>query len=187
MAGLAGSLIGIVGRQPTIASAQGLIDSGTTGRGCVLNFIGFGFGLTSVELLPADFSAADDTVVRQIAAGATIQTPTYSAIAGVTDAKTLSWVTGGVASPPVNTVTANITGTAQVGQVLTAAGTWTGAPTPSLTYQWYVDGIPAAGGTAVTYTVVVGDIGKTATVEVVGSNPFGTVTVLTAPTAVIIA
>ena len=34
-------------------------------------------------------------------------------------------------------VTPTISGTAKVSKTLTAAGTWTGYPTPTLTYQWY--------------------------------------------------
>jgi hypothetical protein len=187
MSGVAGALIGLVGQQPNIAAARGLIDSTTSGRGCTTNFIGFGFGLTSSEPKPEDFVAADDTVVRQLAAAGTVQTPTYTAIPGVTDAETLSWAVGAAAAAVLNTVAANITGTAQVGQVLTAAGTWTGTPTPTLTYQWNVGGVPVVGATASTYTVVAADVGKTATVTVTGRNPVNTLTVTSAATAVIIA
>jgi hypothetical protein len=35
------------------------------------------------------------------------------------------------------TVKPKVTGTAKVAKTLTAAGTWTGYPTPTLTYKWY--------------------------------------------------
>ena len=35
------------------------------------------------------------------------------------------------------TVRPTVTGTAKVAKTLTAAGTWTGYPTPTFTYQWY--------------------------------------------------
>jgi len=35
------------------------------------------------------------------------------------------------------TVSSTIIGTAKVSKTLTAAGAWTGYPTPTLTYQWY--------------------------------------------------
>ena len=35
------------------------------------------------------------------------------------------------------TVLPKVTGTLRVGKTLTAAGTWTGYPTPTLTYEWY--------------------------------------------------
>jgi hypothetical protein len=39
---------------------------------------------------------------------------------------------------PVNTVAPSITGTPKVGTTVTGArGTWTGVPTPTLSYQWY--------------------------------------------------
>lgn len=92
MAGVAGALIGLAsGAQPPIGgTTQALTDGNPTSRGCTTNFIGYGFGLTSDEPLPEDFAAADDTVIRAIAA-ATEQEPTYTAIAGNTTAKTLSW------------------------------------------------------------------------------------------------
>ena len=35
------------------------------------------------------------------------------------------------------TVKPTVTGTSTVGKTVTAAGTWAGYPTPTLTYQWY--------------------------------------------------
>jgi len=41
-------------------------------------------------------------------------------------------------SDPVNTVAPTISGTPKVGTTVSAArGTWTGVPTPTITYQWY--------------------------------------------------
>ena len=73
--------------------------------------------------------------------------------------------------PLVNTVLPAITGTAQVGQVLTTTnGTWTGNPTITYARQWKADGVDIGGSTATTYTPVIGDIGKTITVTVTASN-----------------
>jgi hypothetical protein len=68
---------------------------------------------------------------------------------------------------PVDTVVPTITGTAQVGQTLTAStGTWTNSPT-SYAYQWISSAGGAIGGaipgaTASTYVPVTADIGNTA-------------------------
>src|SRR5579859_603252 len=51
---------------------------------------------------------------------------------------------------PSNSVAVTITGTAHVGQTLTAVpGTWAGGPTPRLTYQWLSAGVPIAVGETV--------------------------------------
>ena len=87
---------------------------------------------------------------------------------------------------PRNTVPPAITGTAQVGQTLTAAnGTWLGSPTYAR--QWYAGGVVIPAATGTTYVPVVGDVGKTITVAVTGTNANGTGTVTSAPTAAVIA
>ena len=66
-----------------------------------------------------------------------------------------------------------ISGTAQVGQTLTATtGTWTHNPT-SFIYQWNRAGTAIGGATAATYVPVTGDIGNTLTVSVVATNSGG--------------
>ena len=67
-----------------------------------------------------------------------------------------------------------ITGTAQVGQILTAStGTWANVPT-SVAYQWNSSaGGAISGATASTYVPVTGDIGNTLTVSVVATNSIG--------------
>jgi hypothetical protein len=81
-----------------------------------------------------------------------------------------------LAAIPVNTVVPTITGTAQVGQTLTASpGAWTNTPA-SYTYQWNRAGTPIGGATASTYVPVAGDIGNTLTVAVVARNSGGSST-----------
>ncbi|MEC5149033.1 cell wall-binding repeat-containing protein [Cryobacterium sp. GrIS_2_6] len=70
-----------------------------------------------------------------------------------------------VVTPAVPT----ITGVAAVRQVLTAVpGAWTPVPI-AFTYQWSVGGVIVPGATAVTYTPVLADQGKTVTVTVTGT------------------
>jgi hypothetical protein len=66
--------------------------------------------------------------------------------------------------------TPTISGTAKVGQVLTAnVGNWNPSDA-TFSYQWYVGGSAVASATNSTYTVVTADIGKTITVKVTGSK-----------------
>jgi hypothetical protein len=77
-------------------------------------------------------------------------------------------------SPPVNLSLPTISGTAQVGQTLTATtGTWTNPQPTSFTFQWKRAGTPITGATAQTYVPVTADIGNTITVAVVGINSAG--------------
>jgi hypothetical protein len=85
--------------------------------------------------------------------------------------------TGGTAdvlpdiAPAISTAT--ITGTAKVGQVLTAGTTGlTGSPTPTLSYQWKAAG-SNVGTNSPTYTIVSGDLTKAITVVITASNGVG--------------
>lgn len=89
---------------------------------------------------------------------------------------------------PANTVTPAITGTAQVGQTLTASGgTWTGVSAPTLSYQWNADGTAIDGATDTTYVPVAGDVGAAITVAVTGRNWKGEASATSAATAAVIA
>jgi uncharacterized protein YukE len=83
-------------------------------------------------------------------------------------------------SSPANTAIPTITGTAKVGQTLTATnGTWTGTTPITYTYQWNrcdANGNNCStidGATAVTYVAVTADAGHTLVVSVKASNSFG--------------
>ena len=66
--------------------------------------------------------------------------------------------------------TPTITGTAKVGQTLTAVpGTWSPAPV-ALSYQWKRGGTAISGATSATYKTVSADAGKAITVTVTGTK-----------------
>ena len=71
--------------------------------------------------------------------------------------------------PVVNSVLPTISGSAVLGQTLTAkAGTWTTGAT--LTYQWLREGQPITGATAATYKVTTADAGQRISVRVTGTK-----------------
>lgn len=79
-------------------------------------------------------------------------------------------------SLPVNTVAPVVSGTASVGQTLsTTTGTWTGAPTPTFTYQWQRNTSNISGATSSTYVVQFGDAGNTVRCVVTATNTLGAV------------
>ncbi|ODA67667.1 hypothetical protein A7A08_01702 [Methyloligella halotolerans] len=91
---------------------------------------------------------------------------------------------GGTPLAPENSAAPEVTGTAQVGEELTAsAGTWTGRPAPSLSYQWNRDGEPISGATANTYEPIEDDVGSPLTVTVTAANWSGTAAETSDPTA----
>lgn len=91
MAAIAGQSIGLAATvQPNIAGTQAKADSGTTGRGCTTNFIGFGKGLTSLEPTPVDFTVAEEAVALCAPGTAEIYDPTYGTAAN--GAAALTWV-----------------------------------------------------------------------------------------------
>jgi hypothetical protein len=75
---------------------------------------------------------------------------------------------------PVNTALPTISGTAQIGQTLSAStGGWTNSPT-SFAYQWSDSATgPIGGATASTYVPTSANLGHTLTVSVVTTNAVG--------------
>lgn len=87
---------------------------------------------------------------------------------------------------PVSTALPAISGTAQVGQTLTASeGMWTNSPA-SYAYQWQNEGSGISGATAATYTLTAGDLAGLITVAVTATNLAGssvpTISPLAGPT-----
>ena len=94
-------------------------------------------------------------------------------------------------TPPANTALPTISGTAQVGQTLTAGkGTWSGGTPMTFTYQWRRCNSKCSaisGATAATYVLVVADFGRTLDVQVKASNGGGSATATSNPTATVTA
>src|SRR5436190_4667489 len=95
-------------------------------------------------------------------------------------------------TPPHNSTAPSMSGTARVGQTLTASnGTWTGTAPISFTYQWQDCDSAGAGCTAIgngtdsTYTLASGDQGHTVRVRVTGSNSAGSSSATSAQTAAV--
>ncbi len=86
----------------------------------------------------------------------------------------------GVVAPPSNTVPPVVSGTVEIGEILsTTNGTWTGTPTVTFTYQWarynasnvYVENISLA--TSSTYEITEDDVGYKIACVVTGTNGYG--------------
>jgi len=117
--------------------------------------------------------------------GAAISAAAFSALVAATA------VTAAVQVAPVNTTPPTISGTAKVGQMLTASeGTWSNAPT-SYAYQWQrCNGggnscVNVPNGTQKTYTLVGADAGRTMRVSVTATNADGSATGQSTQTAAV--
>jgi hypothetical protein len=94
---------------------------------------------------------------------------------------------------PTNTALPLISGTAQIGQTLTAAtGTWTGSPT-SYTYQWQrcdtlgLACVALTGASGPSYALGASDVGTTLRVSVSASNSTGSASASSAATPTVLA
>lgn len=86
---------------------------------------------------------------------------------------------------PVNLVLPAISGTAEVGETLSAStGTWDHANTYA--YQWKRAGVAIDGATASTYDPVAADIGAVLTVTVTATDPGGSASATSAGTAAVV-
>lgn len=132
--------------------------------------------------------ATNSTYILVAADAANVITVTVTATNSAGNATATSAGTSLVLYPPSNTVAPSISGTAQVGQTLTASnGTWVGAATIIYSYQWKRAGSNIVGATSSTYVPVLADIGNTLTVDVTGTNSDGSATVTSSATSAVIA
>ena len=127
-------------------------------------------------------------------AGSTIEVVvTASNSAGQASAASApSGVVGAASSAPSNTTLPGLSGTATVGQQLTASpGVWQGSPTPTYSYGWQrCDGggnncVAISGANGSAYTLVGADAGSTIEVVVTASNSAGQASAASAPSGVV--
>jgi hypothetical protein len=128
------------------------------------------------------------------AAGSTLEV-TVTGMTSAGSASASSAATGTVQaapSAPVNLAVPVVSGSAVVGQVLTASnGSWSGSPAPSFGYQWSqcdVNGQNCgqiSGATGSTYTVRSGDLGFTLVVAVTATNSVGSASASSAATGTV--
>jgi FG-GAP-like repeat len=139
-------------------------------------------GATASSYAPvaADIGSTLDVTVTATNSGGSGQA-TSAATSSVQDAAPV---------PPANRTAPSISGTAQIGQVLTAnLGAWSGTPTPTLAAQWQrcsgtsCSDIPGAVNS--TYPVSTGDGNDTLVVSVTATNSAGSVSSRSLPTATI--
>jgi hypothetical protein len=106
-----------------------------------------------------------------------------------------SWVVSPNASAPVkpsNRTRPKIRGTALQGRTLTlSAGTWSGSPAPTFSYQWEdcnshgSSCTPIPGANATSYKLQGPDVGSTIRVAIAGFNPAGSATAKSGHTAAV--
>lgn len=78
---------------------------------------------------------------------------------------------------PENTAPPVLTGTPEVGEVLSVTnGDWSGEPAPTFARQWKADGDNISGATGMTHTLQPASEGKEITVEVTATNDAGSAT-----------
>ncbi len=77
-------------------------------------------------------------------------------------------------SPPEDVEPPTVTGVAQVGETLTCnPGLWRGKPSPTLTYQWFINDQEVAEATEPTFVTEGDDLGANVSCEVIATNSEG--------------
>lgn len=75
---------------------------------------------------------------------------------------------------PANTGAPVVTGNSNVGSVLSVSpGTWTGTPTPTITYQWTRNAVPVVGANGTSYAIPMAAVGDSFGCIVTATNTAG--------------
>jgi subtilisin family serine protease len=134
----------------------------------------------TVQEVDAGYALRVVVAVRNGQGSTSASSPPTSAVGG-----------GALGSAPQNTTLPAVTGTAQVGQTLSATdGTWSGSPT-SYAYAWLrcdpfgAACSPVAGATSATYSPSDVDVGAAFRVVVTAANAAGTASATSAATAAV--
>jgi surface protein len=119
---------------------------------------------STYTLVAADYDAVIDCVV----------TATNSIDSTTADSNETGVIAG---LAPMNDTAPSISGSTGLGDTLTrVAGSWSGAPTPSISGQWRRDGVAIAGETGATYTIALADSGAVIDYLETATNAEGTAT-----------
>jgi uncharacterized repeat protein (TIGR02543 family) len=128
----------------------------------------------------SEYTVEESDVGKVITVTITLNNGVGSAASATSDPTPTVW------GPPTFEIN-SISGTAKVGQILTATYTFgSGFPVPTFLYQW-MSGDDIVGVNSPTYTPVSSDIGKAITVIIVGTNDYGPAGGTSDPTANVVA
>ncbi len=181
-----------------VLTVSATIGSSQAASGYTIGFLFFNNGTVywSQSFQDISLPAGSTTENATMPIPASLPPGTYQVTANVWSYPSWVWQAGAqttvtvssatTAAAPVNVQLPVISGTAQVGSVLTSStGTWTGAT--SYAYQWADNGTPISGATNSTYTAASSDAGNTLTSTVTATGPGGTASATSAPTSPIVA
>ncbi|MFG6403455.1 M1 family aminopeptidase [Microbacterium sp. P04] len=148
--------------------ADATIDSATLPAGVTLTGTTLRWAIPATPVGTTPASVAFSARVTNAASGGTIDAAaTVETLGGTCDACESSLA---VTEYPLDTATPVISGTPEVGAVLTALTNGWPADT-TFTYAWAVDGVAVPGADEVTFTVPVTSLGSRISVSVTGSKP----------------
>ncbi len=181
-----------------VLTVSATIGSSQAASGYTIGFLFFNNGTVywSQSFQDISLPAGSTTENATMPIPASLPPGTYQVTANVWSYPSWVWQAGAqttvtvssatTAAAPVNVQLPVISGTAQVGSVLTSStGTWTGAT--SFAYQWATNDVLISGAVASTYTPVSSDAGNTLTATVTATGPGGTASATSAPTVPIVA
>ncbi len=164
--------------QPVVSGSAALGSTLTTTDG---TFVGTGLGAASRQWYRGAASPiSGQTATTYVTAAADYGLGVYCVVTRANAVGSASGTSNAItvtATAPVNTVAGVLSGSSAPGATLTCtSGTWTGSPTITFVYQFYLDGVADGSAGANTRVNQVGDVGKTVTCKPIGTNIVSTVT-----------